>query len=130
MLTRRDFLKGMLTLAAATVVNKNGVLRLSEEVETSNRTIFDMAQNTWREPKTLKLLVTYPYCVISFTSDQSELCFPPMIGGPVRFTGTDGKRDYIGTVLSMEDVPDGTRKYLVSLTTPAVFSGWQWASTC
>lgn len=64
MLTRRDFLKGLLTTIAATAIARNGVLRPSEELEAPERTIFDMAQNTWREQ-----LVATHYWMLSITTN-------------------------------------------------------------
>jgi len=56
MLTRRDFLRGLLATAGAAMVARNGILQPTEEVKQveqdtarPDRTIFDMAQNTWRQ---------------------------------------------------------------------------------
>jgi len=130
MWTRREFLQGLVKTIMAQSILKNGVWQPDDvNAEVPQRTIFDMAQNTWRKPKTLNLLATYPYSVVSYTSDNGELCFPKMIGGLVRLVSIDGKGSYVGQVLSMEKMPDGTWKYMVSLYGNVDFSGWRWAST-
>lgn len=49
MIDRREFLQRMLGLVATTAITKGGILIPNEEIVTPERTIFDMAANTWRD---------------------------------------------------------------------------------
>ena len=49
MLTRRNFLRGLLSSVAAGALVKNGVLQPGQVIAEPERRVFDMAANTWRE---------------------------------------------------------------------------------
>ena len=57
MLTRRDFLKGLLSSVAAGALVKNGVLRPEQVIAEPERRVFDMAANTWRREWTTMVTV-------------------------------------------------------------------------
>ena len=48
MLTRRGFLKGLLSSVAAAALVKNGIVQPEQIIAEPDRRIFDMAENTWR----------------------------------------------------------------------------------
>jgi len=50
MLTRRNFLKGLLSSVAAGALIKNGILQPEQVIAEPERRVFDMAANTWRQP--------------------------------------------------------------------------------
>jgi hypothetical protein len=48
MLTRRNFLKGLLSTVATGALVKNGIVQPEQVIAEPKRRVFDMAENTWR----------------------------------------------------------------------------------
>jgi hypothetical protein len=112
-MNRREFLKGLLSFATGAALVRNGIVQPEKILATPERTVFDMAANTWR--KQLEIpdrLLGYP---IQWTDDVSFIDSPimlaPLPSGDITIRGTyqmesdnyERLRDFFETVSNGED---------------------------
>lgn len=60
MLTRRNFLKGLLSSVAAGALIKNGILQSEQVIAEPGPWTIDMGANTWRRPKPISSILGMP----------------------------------------------------------------------